>query len=345
MALVSTDTVLPHIARAYAVSECRTPLICCRANGDPLPSVQALAKQKGLTVWTVALDFPSNEQNALDYLEVGLQNGDWLMITECEKGSFDLMRQIAFQLFSLAPDPARFAQRELFRLWLVVQEPVDLDERTRPLFPALLTQNAILVLHEPSENRCKVVCKQPADPELAAKDRKRKEDCKQRGLDSDEEFNERTEDPGARVTGMWFHRALDLYTAESTNAVSQSFEDIFTGIEKGDVELVTATLRKQVFDINVINKAGLTPLMWAVLCDNLQMVRLLLENKADPRVKRIGKDTPVIFLPIEQPEMLQLLVDFGADLNETYEGHSLKDHPETSPTLRDFLLKGELSSP
>ena len=52
----------------------------------------------------------------------------------------------------------------------------------------------------------------------------------------------------------------------------------------------------------------------------------------------------MIFLPIEQPEMLQLLVDFGADLNETYEGYTLKDHPDTSPIIRDYLIKGEIST-
>ena len=67
---------------------------------------------------------------------------------------------VGYQLFSLRPDPQNFAQRELFRLWLMVKDPVDLNERTRPLFPALLTQNAILVWQEQGENRSKVVCKE-----------------------------------------------------------------------------------------------------------------------------------------------------------------------------------------
>ena len=61
---------------------------------------------------------------------------------------------------------------------------------------------------------------------------------------------------------MWFHRAMDLYTSETSNSVSQSFENIFVGIEKGDVEMVTSILEKQILDVNVVTKAGLTPLMW-----------------------------------------------------------------------------------
>ena len=55
---------------------------------------------------------------------------------------------------------------------------------------------------------------------------------------------------------------MDLYTSETSNSVSQSFENIFVGIEKGDVEMVTSILEKQILDVNVVTKAGLTPLMW-----------------------------------------------------------------------------------
>jgi hypothetical protein len=285
------------------------------------------------------MDSPKNEQNALDYLEVGIQNGDWLFLTECEKASSNVMREIGVQLYTLAPDPKNFSRRELFRLWLVVEKPIDINDRGNPIFPAVLTQHALLVWHERSQNKNKVICKQPADPALVELQCQRKLARKQRGQDSDDESDDELNDPAKRVTGMWFHRAVDFYTAESDNLISQSFDDIFDAIERNDINAVKSILRRQTVDLNTTTKAGLTPLLWAIMCDNVHIVRLLLENEADPNVRRQTNDMPPIFMPIEEPEMLQVLLDYGADIDARYEGKTLLEHPDTAPQLKSFLKK------
>eukprot|EP00995_Heteronema_vittatum_P011584 NODE_7279_length_410_cov_2.235457_g5629_i0.p2 GENE.NODE_7279_length_410_cov_2.235457_g5629_i0~~NODE_7279_length_410_cov_2.235457_g5629_i0.p2 ORF type:complete len:91 (+),score=33.00 NODE_7279_length_410_cov_2.235457_g5629_i0:39-275(+) len=73
------------------------------------------------------------------------------------------------------------------------------------------------------------------------------------------------------------------------------------------------------------------------MCDNLHMVRLLLENEADPNLRRKGNNMPPIFMSLEDPEMLQLLLSYGADIDARFEGKTLLDHPDTSPPIREYI--------
>eukprot|EP00992_Anisonema_acinus_P008159 TRINITY_DN4238_c0_g1_i1.p1 TRINITY_DN4238_c0_g1~~TRINITY_DN4238_c0_g1_i1.p1 ORF type:complete len:343 (+),score=81.19 TRINITY_DN4238_c0_g1_i1:58-1086(+) len=337
MALSTTDQILPHIARVHSLSEVRTPLITCLENGDPLKSIEVLAKRFGVAVWKITMDTPKNEQNALDYLEVGLQNGDWLFLTQCEKATTKVMRDIALQLFTVAPDPKYYPRRELFRLWLLVEKPIDINDNVNPVFPSVLTQHALLAWREMSQNRNKVISKQKVDPQLSEAQIDRRRQRKERGQDEDDESDDGDVDPQKKVTGMWFHRAVDFFTADADNAVTKSVEDIFDAIEKGDVQKVGDIISRNTLDLNQITKSGLTPLLWAIMCDNIHLVRLLLENEADPNLRRQGNGMPPIFMSIEEPQMLQLLIDFGADIDARYEGKTLMDHPDTAPAIKEYI--------
>lgn len=338
MALTTTESILPHVERVYNLSEVRTPLIVSLSHGDPLRSIEALAKRHGCAVWKITMDTPKNEQNALDYLDVGLQNGDWLYLTQCEKATTKVMRDIALQLMTVRPEPKQYPRRELFRLWLIIEEPVDLNDQIQPVFPAVLTQNALLGYRD-TESGAKVVTKARVDPALSERQLERRQKRVQKGRPEDDESDDETEgtDPQKRMTGMWFHRAVQFYESDAENAVMRSVEDIFDAIEKGDLEKVRDIVGRNTLDLNQITKSGLTPLLWAIMCDNIAMVRLLLENEADPNQRRASNGMPPIFMSIESPELLQLLIDFGADIDARFEGKSLMDHPDTAPAIKDYI--------
>eukprot|EP00998_Keelungia_sp_KM082_P005667 NODE_1973_length_1169_cov_127.354127_g1956_i0.p1 GENE.NODE_1973_length_1169_cov_127.354127_g1956_i0~~NODE_1973_length_1169_cov_127.354127_g1956_i0.p1 ORF type:complete len:345 (+),score=80.43 NODE_1973_length_1169_cov_127.354127_g1956_i0:76-1110(+) len=329
--------VLPHIQRMYNLSECRSPMIVCVENGDPLKSIETLAKTVGSAVWTMSMDSPKNEQNALDYLEVGLANGDWLFLAQCEKASPKVLREISLQLLTISPDPKAAPRRSNFRLWLLVQKPVDINDNINPVFPAILTQNCLFGMRDPTTNKVKVIAKNKVDPTLSEEQLGKKQARVERGQDPDDESDQEEEDPGKKVTGMWFHRSVDFYSADAENQVTRNVEDIFDSIEKGEVDKVKEIIQSNTVDLNAVTKAGLTPLLWAIMCDNTAMVRQLLEAEADPNLCRAGTGMPPIFMPIEDPDMLQLLINFGADIDARFEGKTLADHPDTAPAIQDFL--------
>eukprot|EP01010_Urceolus_cornutus_P005402 NODE_938_length_1223_cov_285.326235_g711_i0.p1 GENE.NODE_938_length_1223_cov_285.326235_g711_i0~~NODE_938_length_1223_cov_285.326235_g711_i0.p1 ORF type:complete len:342 (-),score=71.15 NODE_938_length_1223_cov_285.326235_g711_i0:135-1160(-) len=330
-----SEEVLPHIERVHALSEVRTPLICCLQNGNPLRSLKALAKRQGVSVWEVPLESPKNEQNALDYLEVGLSNGDWLYLVSIEQASSKVLRDVGLQLMTVQPDPKNFPKRELFRLWLALEKPVDMNDTCK--LPAVLTQNALYGWKEGSGSKNKVQAKLKVDPELAQQQHRSKGARRDRGQDSDDESDDGMVEPLKKVTGLWFHRSTDLHTADAENQITQSVEDIFDAIEKADLPRVQDIVSRNIVDLNSVTRSGLTPLMWAIMCDNIALVRLLLENEADPNIRRSGDGMPPIFMHIEDVEMLQLLVLFGADIEARFEDRTLMDHPETLTSIRDFI--------
>eukprot|EP00668_Euglena_longa_P041348 GGOE01054417.1.p1 GENE.GGOE01054417.1~~GGOE01054417.1.p1 ORF type:complete len:361 (-),score=111.13 GGOE01054417.1:230-1240(-) len=327
--------VLPHIEQLSALSECRTPLICCIADGDPLSSIEILAKDTKSKVWVATLGEgdAKSEQYTIDYLEVGLALGDWLLVQNFEKASPALMRHLGRELYTTVPDPKNFPRRELFRLWLVIDHRIDLDEDRE--LPKVLTQHALMAWVDSKLGVC-MQTRSRADPglileELTSPSKRPKGAC---------ELPVEEPDPANGITGPWFFRAADRYCAlHEEGGTLRVITDIFDFIEKGEFEKVAAICASNTVDLNGVQKGGLTPLFWAIMCDSLAIVRLLLENGADPNQRRPGNDMPPIFMSIEDPEMLQLLVDFGADLEALWEGKTLADHPETAPTIIAHLKK------
>ena len=340
-ATAPSDAILPHIESLYKASECRTPLICCKQNGDPYKSIAELAKQAGVSVWKVVTDTPKTEQNALDYLEVGLQNGDWLYMQGAETASATVLRTIGKDLYTVVPDPKNYPKRELFRMWIVVEQMFDLDDNV--LFPKVLLQNALLGWKDNNVEGVIVSAKQKADPGVLEEEERLKAARMERTQDEACAEDAEMEDPNMKPTGMWFHRSVDFYSADAGNAVTKSAEDIFDCIEKGEMDRVSDIVTSNLLDVNNVFKGGLTPLFWAIMCDNKEMVRLFLEHgHANPEQRRQGNGMPPIFMSLEDPEILQLLLDFGADIDARYEGKSLMDHPDTSPQIRDYIKENLL---
>lgn len=325
---------MPHIERLYALSDCRTPLICCVEHGDPLAAVEELAKAMGSTLWPVTPHDPKSDQNALDYLDVGLTNGDWLYLQSFDSASPAVMRDIGRELYTIMPEPERCPRREVFRLWLVVDKWFDLDTDER--FPRVLTQHALFGWTN-SEGLACIQTRTRADPRLlleqlvAASPKK--------VVKTLEEDADIINDPSRKVIGPLFHRSADLFTPAGHDVTLNTAASIFDHIERGDVMAVAAMCADLGADLNGMAKGGLSPLFWAIMCDSIAVVRLLLENAADPNEPRPGTGQPPTFMALEDPEMLQLLLDFGADLNAEFEGRTLVDHPDTHPAIAAYARR------
>ena len=291
--------VLPHIQRLYDNSECRTPLVCCLEDGNPLKSIQALAKARGCAVWHIAMDSPKNEQNALDYLDVGLQNGDWVYLTHNELASQQTHREIALQLLTVVPNPKLFPKRELFRLWLAVEHEVDLDESVQPVFPTLLSHNALYGRARPESPRgTRLKRKKAVEPDLMRTEFSKRSQRREAGRGSDSESDAETAQD--KRMGLWFHRSVDFYEADEGFATANTEGDVFTAIEAGDEEKAAQCLASNTMDVNQVLRSGMTPLFWAVMCDHIPIIRQVLEAGADPNQRRQGDGMPVIFLSLVQ---------------------------------------------
>ncbi|KAJ9452322.1 nuclear protein Tc22 [Diplonema papillatum] len=329
--------VLPHVQRLYDNSECRTPLILSLRDGDPLKCIQALAKEKGCAVWHIVMDSPKNEQNALDYLDVGLQNGDWVYLTKTELAGHETLREIALQLLTVVPNPKMFPKREIFRMWIAVEDSVDLNQSINPAFPSLLAHNALYATARPtSPTGCaKLQVKRAVEPSLMAAEHAKRRQRKLQGRESDSESD--AEDASQRRTGLWFHRSVDFFEGDNNHANVKHESDIFTAIEADDEEKVARFLKSNTLDINHVLRCGMTPLFWAVMCDNTVLIKMLLDAGADPNQRRQGNGMPIIFMSISQVDILQLLVEHGADLDARFEGQLLIEHPDTAPNIRQYL--------
>eukprot|EP00760_Papus_ankaliazontas_P025571 PhM_4_TR2790/c0_g1_i1/m.37954 len=337
---------LEHIARVYASSECRTPLVATLEDGDPLPSVQYLAHRLKLTVWNIVMDTPKAEQNALDYLDVGFKNGDWVYLTVTPESSQDVFRQIALSLMTIQPEPKNFPKRELFRLWIVVDKHIDINQNINPRLPTLLSKHALVGMKlnpaEPSDApNTTLRKKRVADPDQFVQEVAVREHRKEIGKDEDSESD--LDEPEKKITGMWFHRSADLYIADNSSAITNVKEAIFDAIEKRSLErlrevlTVAATDATQMMDINDTWKNGMTPLMWAVMMADYPLTEALLASGGDPNLRAKGSGCPPLFMALDSTEMLTLLVKHGADLDSEYEGKRLVDHPETSPDIVKFI--------
>ncbi|SJN59904.1 Ankyrin repeats (3 copies) [Vibrio ruber DSM 16370] len=87
----------------------------------------------------------------------------------------------------------------------------------------------------------------------------------------------------------------------------------------------------QGLDINAIDSYGYTPLIYAVRQQNIEGMRLLLENGADELIEHRASDdaTPLNMVFDSKPyryEIMKLLLDFGADPDaKTEKGKSVRE--------------------
>lgn len=338
---------LSHIERVYKSSETRTPLIANLRDGDPYNTVVTLAKRSGCTVWTISMESEKNEQNALDYVEVGTQNGDWVYLTNVEQASAEVLRQLAMTLYTLKPEPKRFPRRSLFRMWLVTQRPFDVNDRIKPVFPQSLLSNALVArarvppgLTEAPPSPEKFQRRIPADAALLENELAKHEKRREVGRDSDSESDQ--EEPEKKATGMWFHRAVDFYAVDGGTTLARVNEVIFEAIEKEDVATIKELCNSGRLNIDGVKHEGMNPIMYAVSRERVESAKALLECGADATVRRPSDNSPLLFMCIESEELLTALIEAGANIDERYEGYRLEDHPTTQPHIAAIVrdLKG-----
>ena len=95
---------------------------------------------------------------------------------------------------------------------------------------------------------------------------------------------------------------------------------LINAIENNDIKKVKELLNKEVSNINLLNKNGITPLHIAVINGNLEIINFMLEKGANPNIKSFNKkQTPLhyayIFKNIKANKIKNLLIKYKADPN------------------------------
>jgi serine/threonine-protein phosphatase 6 regulatory ankyrin repeat subunit B len=101
--------------------------------------------------------------------------------------------------------------------------------------------------------------------------------------------------------------------APSRNSDSRS-ENLFRAIRKGNADTVRALLRSDRSLVNVRDASGATPLMHGCLYAGEDLVKLLLDQGADPNLKNNAGVTALMW-GVGDARKVRLLVARGADVN------------------------------
>ncbi|XP_019852448.1 PREDICTED: ankyrin-3-like [Amphimedon queenslandica] len=104
-------------------------------------------------------------------------------------------------------------------------------------------------------------------------------------------------------------------------------------------------------DVNIKDKDGNTPLLYAVLVCSVRLVTILLENKANPNIRNnLGHTALQYAVSQEKFEILILLLDYNADLNArmTKKEERFKNDPmsrvKIDETALHFIIRLKFSS-
>ena len=118
----------------------------------------------------------------------------------------------------------------------------------------------------------------------------------------------------ALLFGIWDADALfDRLTGQPRGS------DALFRLSDVDCESVVKRALSQGADINARNELGFTPLILAVNAGQRVVVKTLLRHGADPTLKSPSGMSPAHFaIARDDPRMLQLLGDAGADLAEPF---------------------------
>ena len=93
-------------------------------------------------------------------------------------------------------------------------------------------------------------------------------------------------------------------------------EDIFESVEKGDAGRVKRAIWMGA-DVNGKNDDGASPLHLAALRGNVEIVQVLIENKAEVNAVESSSSWTPLFHAADKGyvEIAELLIDYGADLD------------------------------
>ncbi|RNF00857.1 nuclear protein Tc22 [Trypanosoma rangeli] len=320
---------LEHVCRAMRNADCRTPVIFFYEDGDPFLSLCKIAKEVQSVVWHFDLVLMKSIQNAMDYVDVGTQNGDWVLITHCEEAEQSLFRDIALRVFLLKPEPKKYPRREFFRCLFCVDKAFDIEGTAKLPFPPVILKNSIIA-RRIGDHSSKWSVKLPSDAkylEIAALKRERRREA---GRDSDSE-TDLSEDE--KLSGMWFYRSVELNNAVDDSPLTRAEEEMQIALDEEDVDTIKRLITDGKIGVSKIIKWGMTPLQYACSRENVKAAKCLLDCGADPNQPRQSDGCPPIFMSLEDASLVEALVEHGADLFQTYQGWRIDAHPDTSPHI------------
>ncbi|KAH9601912.1 Ankyrin repeat [Trypanosoma melophagium] len=330
---------LEHVRRAMKNADCRTPVILFNEDGDPFLSLCKIAKESQSAVWHFDLAVMNSVQNAMDYIDVGTKNGDWVFITHCEQVEPHRFRDIALMVFLLKPEPKKYPRREFFRCIFCLEKAFDVEANVGTPFPPLLLKNSIIA-RKVDENSAKWSLKLPSDAKYREIEHLKRERRRAQGRDSDSETDLDEEE---KLSGKWFHRAVELNKAADDSPLTMAEEEMQTALDAEDVDTIRKLVTSGKIDLSKEIKYGMTPLQYACSIEKVKSAICLLECGADPNVPRQSDGRPPIFMALEDTSLVKALVDHGADLFATFQGYRVDSHPDTSPQVAQMTKKMRLA--
>lgn len=127
-------------------------------------------------------------------------------------------------------------------------------------------------------------------------------------------------------------------------------EKIMRAILNNDGEKLTQLLAEDSSNINTEFNEGYTFLTMAIFADNTEVVKILLEHKADPnKVSRYDAKKPMsIAACADDPEIMQLLIDAGGIINYGDKRLNILDFAVgcgNGPVIRVLVENGAVFSP
>jgi hypothetical protein len=324
-----------YVVRAFKNSDCRTPIVFVQQDGDPFQSVCYLAKQNDSAVWSFDVSLLQSAQNIMDYIDVGLNNGDWVFITNCDLVGASYFREVARTLYHLAPEPHKYPRREVFRCFFGVSVPFDLNAPVGLPFPPLFMHSAI-VARPTATQGSKWSRIMPADKPLFSAAAVKHQQRREAGRESDSESDLEETD---KISGVLFYRAAERNLELEQSPVTLAKHEMVRAIDAQDAAEVERLVQSGDVDLSRKLKDGMTPVQYACCKQLTQSVRVLLALGADPNVPRASDGRPPLFMSIDDVDLARILVEGGADLYAKYEGYRADAHPDTAPAVAAYIAE------
>lgn len=327
--------VLPHVARAVSNSDCRSPVVFVQEDGDPFLSVCALANEQKSAVWSFDLSVNCSASNIMDYVEVGVNNGDWVFVSNCDTVDESFFRDVARTLYQLKPEPDRFPRRECFRAFFTVSKPFNPNALGHVPFPAIFLQYAIIArkIRETDAKWSRIV---PVNDPLFTEAQTRHEERRAQGRDSDSESDI---EEGDHVTGKLFFRSAELSENADNSPVTEAKQVFEKAVREQDVDVIKKLVQAAEVDISRPFACGMTPIQYACCAELTQSALALLKLGADPSAPRQSDGRPPIFMCLEDVKLVKGLLDAGIDVYTKFQGYRVDRHPETSPDVAAYVMK------
>ncbi|CAJ1012463.1 putative Dynein heavy chain region D6 P-loop domain/Ankyrin repeat (3 copies)/Ankyrin repeat [Leishmania naiffi] len=326
---------LEYMQRAVKNSDCRTPIIFVQQDGDPFQSVCYLAKQCDSAVWSFDVAQLQSAQNIMDYIDVGINNGDWVYVTNCDLVDESYFRDVARTLYQILPEPHRYPRREVFRCFFGVTVPFDLNAPVGLPFPLLFMHTALVSrpTAAPGSKWSRIM---PADKPLFSVAALKHQQRREAGRESDSESDL---DETDRISGVIFLRAAERNRDIGQSVVTLARHQMVQAIDEQDDGLIRRLVSSGEVDLSRKLKDGMTPFQYACCKELTESVRTLLLVGADPNAPREADGRPPLFMAIDDMELAKVLVEGGANLFSKFEGYRADTHPDTAPDVAAYLAE------